>query len=520
MNSPKLIAMYLPQFHRVLENDTWWGAGFTEWTTVKLAEKLFEEHEQPRVPLNNNYYDLLDKNTMQWQCDLLHKFNLDGMCFYHYYFKNGRKILEQPAENLLAWQDIDMPFCFSWANESWIRSWSRLSENEGNPWSAKFDKAAEKLNDNDGILIQQDYGEVEDWIRHYQYLSKFFHDRRYIKYEGMPVFIIYKPSNIPCLKQMLEKWDELAKFDGFPGVYSIGTNVQAVEQYGLKGINLQEPQDTITRFYPNKFDNDDGVMRSMDYQEVWDRIITKQVPKGASLGVFVGYDDTPRRGHGGSVIRYRNPFAFYEGVKKLLVKANREQSPFVFINAWNEWGEGMYLEPDENYGTCFLEALKQARIDASRMISKCNEVEVSNNNILTLQAENQSLIKTIDRYRDYWRILDLWVGMLERGKTIADYLINKGFQKVAIYGYGMLGKHLVYQLNKEDFQVNYVIERQKEKKIIGVSLYSLDDKLPYVDAIVVTVLYDYDKIEKILKEKLDCYVLPIDKIFEINILDR
>ncbi len=129
--------MDLPQFHRIPENDMWWGEGFTEWTAVKAGEKFFEGQMQPRVPLDGNYYDLLNEQTMRWQADLMRKYDIYGMCFYHYYFKDGRKILEKPAENLLEWKDIEMPFCFSWANETWARSWSNI--NGKNAWSSKFD---------------------------------------------------------------------------------------------------------------------------------------------------------------------------------------------------------------------------------------------------------------------------------------------------------------------------------------------------------------------------------------------
>ena len=140
----KILAMYLPQFHRVQENDEWWGEGFTEWTSVRSAKPLFPEHDQPHAPLHENYYDLMNPETMRWQADLMHHYGVDGMCFYHYYFKDGRRILERPAENLLHWKDIDMPFCFSWANEAWIRSWSRLTGSEGNAWASKFDQSQGK----------------------------------------------------------------------------------------------------------------------------------------------------------------------------------------------------------------------------------------------------------------------------------------------------------------------------------------------------------------------------------------
>lgn len=134
---PKAIAMYLPQFHNVKENNMWWGEGFTDWRAMECAKPLFDGHKQPKCPLNNYKYDLMDKKTMQWQADLMHKYHVYGLCFYHYWFKEGKKILEKPAENLLKWKDIDMPFCFCWANESWVRSWSKL--NNQNVWASQFE---------------------------------------------------------------------------------------------------------------------------------------------------------------------------------------------------------------------------------------------------------------------------------------------------------------------------------------------------------------------------------------------
>ena len=139
MNRIKTIAMYLPQFHEVPENNEWWGEGYTEWIAAKKAEKLFDGHYQPREPLNDNYYDLMDKSTMLWQAEIARQYLLDGFCFYHYYFKEGRKILEKPAENLLKWKDVNMPFCFCWANESWGRTWSKINY-EINEWLIEDEK--------------------------------------------------------------------------------------------------------------------------------------------------------------------------------------------------------------------------------------------------------------------------------------------------------------------------------------------------------------------------------------------
>ena len=507
----KTIAMYLPQFHRVKENDEWWGEGFTEWTAVKSAEKLFDSHEQPRVPLDNMYYDLLDKNTMSRQSELMHKYQIDGMCFYHYYFKDGKKILEKPAENLLKWQDIDMPFCFSWANESWVRSWSNIAKS--NSWFAIFDDKKSCNSGDIGILLEQDYGDRHAWEEHYRYLSPFFHNTRYIKYENMPVFMIYKPENIPCLMPMLEYWDDLAKAEGFPGIYTIGTNIQENQKRGLKAINIQEPQNTIDRFYGGVVNSNQQVRLLIDYQDIWDKLLCKETPDGASLGGFVGYDDTPRHGRRGSIVHQRNPYLFYEGMKGLLVKAARRHSPFVFINAWNEWGEGMYLEPDAQYGFAFLEAFRQAKRDYLRM-SEDNVLQAVDRKLSIMQTEYQNLEKKVNRYRGYWQVFDAWLKRLENGDSPLEYLKAHGYNSIAIYGYGMLGKHLIYQLQKENYDIKYAIDKNKSQGDATIELYNVKDELPQVDVIVVTALYDYDRIYCYLKKRVTADIVPIDRLLE------
>ena len=178
----KLLAYYLPQFHRVPENDNWWGEGFTEWTAAKKAKALFKGHYQPHEPWNDNYYNLLEKETMQWQAKLMHQYGIDGMCFYHYWFGEGEKILEKPAENLLKWIDIDMPFCFSWANQSWVQSWSKL---KGFSWLSG--QKEESSGNESSVIFQQKYGREEEWKVHFQYLLPFLKDKRYIQYDGKPL---------------------------------------------------------------------------------------------------------------------------------------------------------------------------------------------------------------------------------------------------------------------------------------------------------------------------------------------
>ena len=168
----KIIAFYLPQFHNIPENDEWWGNGFTEWTNVKKAKPIFEGHQQPKVPLNNNYYNLLDDNVKVWQADLAKKYGVYGFCYYHYWF-NGKMLLEKPMEQMLENKEVDIPFCISWANEPWTKAW---------------------VGDEKKMLIAQEYGQEEEWKEHFMYLLPFFKDERYIKKDGKPFFIFYRPD--------------------------------------------------------------------------------------------------------------------------------------------------------------------------------------------------------------------------------------------------------------------------------------------------------------------------------------
>ena len=175
----KIIAFYLPQFHDIPENDKWWGKGFTEWVNVKKAQPLFPGHCQPRVPLNDNYYDLLDDDVKIWQANIAKEHGVYGFCYYHYWF-SGKMLLEKPMEQMLANKKVDIPFCICWANVSWTKSW--VNENK--------------------ILIQQFYGDRKEWKEHFDYMLPFFKDDRYIKEEGKPLFVLYRPETVEHLNEM------------------------------------------------------------------------------------------------------------------------------------------------------------------------------------------------------------------------------------------------------------------------------------------------------------------------------
>ncbi|HEM5166089.1 TPA: glycoside hydrolase family 99-like domain-containing protein, partial [Streptococcus suis] len=191
------IAFYLPQFHAIPENDEWWGEGFTEWTNMKAATPLFEGHLQPRIPLDNNYYNLLDEKTMEWQVELAKKYGLYGFCFYHYWF-NGHMLLEKPMEMMLNNPNINFPYMICWANEPWTNAW--------------------KADGNEKTLIAQHYGREKEWKQHFEYLLQFFKDKNYIVENNKPMLLIYRPEIIECLNEMLDYWNELAIEAGFSGI--------------------------------------------------------------------------------------------------------------------------------------------------------------------------------------------------------------------------------------------------------------------------------------------------------------
>ncbi len=282
----KVIAFYLPQFHRIPENDKWWGDGFTDWTTVKKAKPLWDNHNQPRIPLEG-YYDLLDKSTMQWQAKLMNEYGVDGLCFYHYWFKDGKRILEKPAENLLGWKDINMPFCFCWANQTWARSWSNIKG--ANKWAETLDKDIGSRDES--ILLEQKYGLKSDWKIHFQYLLPFFKDERYIRVDDKPVFMIFRPTHCVEINQMLEYWNDLAQENGLKGIYSIGMTVGEGTIRGMDGIMLRQPAVA----FKHLCDSNKEDKRVYDYEDIWEQILNSDMDGKVYYSGFVDYDDTPRR---------------------------------------------------------------------------------------------------------------------------------------------------------------------------------------------------------------------------------
>lgn len=519
----RVLAMYLPQFHRIEENDRWWGKGYTEWTAVKGAEPLYKEHRQPRIPLKGRYYDLMDKAVMEEQARLMRTYGVDGLCFYHYYFKHGKKLLEKPIENLLGWKDIDMPFCFSWANETWIRTWSRLGGNT-NKWTTLYEnkKAQTEI---DGVLVEQGYGDEQDWRDHFYYLLPFFKDRRYIKKDGHPVFILYKAKSIYCMRKMKQCWDALALKEGIPPVYLLGTNDMNAD---CQGILLQEPQVTLQEYYPDRDRGDGGLPRILDYDHVWEDLLSKDYGsrENINFGGFIDYDDTPRHGTNGTVIQGASPEKFQRYLARLMIKSEEYGSDFIFLNAWNEWAEGMYLEPDEEWGYSYLEAIAGARKAAqahenSESITKWKKEGTAMAKALpAMVKENEEEISRLrvscDRNKQYADIYARWLKMKLEGEDIGDYLLQHGYRRIAVYGMGMLGRCLLLELSVHEAKILYGIDAKGQFCNPGIPIYRLQDELPEVDLVIVTFGYAYEEIILEIEQRTGFHVIALkDLLYEM-----
>lgn len=489
----KILAMYLPQYHKVEENEIWWGEGFTDWVATKNASPLFENHYQPHIPLNHNYYDLMEKETMQWQADLLKKYSVDGMCIYHYWFKDGRKILEKPAENLLRWKDIDLPFCFCWANETWARSWSSISNK--NVWANTYEKESYSIDN--GILLEQNYGNEESWKNHFEYLLPFFKDERYIKINGHPVFMVYKIKDVHCLSEMIYLWNELSQQAGIKKPYIIGSGCgNTTKNLSIDAKMIRQPAEGLSVLQAEDRRLQNGVI-IRQYEKVWEKIL-EEVPIGKTFFEgFVGYDDTPRRGIEGNVIVKATPQKFEYYFTQLIAKSVAYGNEFVFINAWNEWGEGMHLEPDEKNGAEYLEVISRSKENYKAYLEKYKKEKLD----FSCNASLIKLHQTIDKNTENMELLDRWMELEEEEKSIAAWLYQYGYKNIAIYGYGILGKHLYKQLKDSVICIDYIIDQQRDKIHVPSKTYALSDDLPQTDAVIVTATYYYNDILMQLKKK-------------------
>ena len=366
MNKVKIIAAYLPQYHSIPENDEFWGKGFTDWMAVMKAQSLYKGHVQPRVPMGGYYYDLSQKDDVAWQCKLARDYGIYGFDIYHYWFNNEKNLLTKPTEIIRDNDDIEMNYFLTWDNCSWKRSWSNV---DGNDWAPLVD--GQKNNKGPKILIPYILGEEKDWEYHYNYVRTHFISHKYIKKGNCPVFCIMNYSKE--IQKMCDYWNKLSRKDGFDGIHFIFKEYKFLDIPDNEYRFCYEPSSSgwdSTSFFERVIKRirkelhlSQG-LRIYDYDKVWGKLLKKAEKLSSSEyyhGAFVSYDDTPRRGASrGIVIVGDTPEKFESYLRKLIKITESQGKEFIFLTAWNEWGEGAYMEPDSRYGNEFLKALKKA----------------------------------------------------------------------------------------------------------------------------------------------------------------
>lgn len=342
----RVVAFYLPQFHSIPENDTWWGEGFTEWTGVKPAAPEFPGHYQPHVPGELGYYDLRDSATQHAQVDLAKHYGIDAFCFYFYWF-NGVTLLETPLQNWLADSSLDLSFMLCWANENWSRRW------DGH---------------DDDVLIAQEHS-AEDDLAFIEHVAQYLRDPRYTRIDGKPVLVVYRASLLPEAAQTAARWRAWCRENGVGEIYIACTT--SLDRIDPTTIGF----DAAIEFAPNnmgapdvtssqpKYSGFDG--RMFDWAELESRSHSyTTAPYPLFRCVNPSWDNTPRRGTRASVLVGSSPGKFVRWTINAIREARRTRTggddDLVFINAWNEWGEGAHLEPDRAYGYAWLESVRVA----------------------------------------------------------------------------------------------------------------------------------------------------------------
>lgn len=363
VNPVRVIAFYLPQFYPTPENDLWWGKGFTEWTNVGKAKVLFKGHFQPRVPADLGYYDLRVPEVREAQAQLAKDAGVYGFCYWHYWFGNGKRLLEKPFTEVLISGKPDFPFCLGWANESW----------ELKMWDAK-DVGKNK------VLVEQKYPGAKDFELHFLSILEAFKDKRYITVDDKPLFYIYKPNSFKGIDKFIEQWQILARQHGIDkGLFFVGhtTNFNEYNDLLNKGfdainvnpmsrvsMNFESSQSffskNFNRFYRLFFKkttifeySQASKLFVIDEEDSIENVIPTILPN---------WDHSPRSGKNAWILHNSTPKFFEKNVMAALdcIKNKNNENKIIFLKSWNEWGEGNYMEPDIRFKHGYLDSLKNA----------------------------------------------------------------------------------------------------------------------------------------------------------------
>ncbi len=378
-NKARVIAFYLPQFHPTKENDKYWGKGFTEWTNVAKAKPLFRGHYQPQIPADLGFYDLRLSAVREAQAEMARDCGVEGFCYWHYWFGNGKRTLERPFQEVLKSGKPDFPFCIGWANHSWSnKTWIK-----------------NKSFQQDTMIFEQTYPGEEDYIAHFYDLLPAFKDHRYITVDGKPLFLVFSPDDIPDSKAFVELWQKLAIENGLKGIYFVGhqsaTGRFKINQFDyLSHVDeryqsvLEKGYDAVcsdtTRYAELKAE---GTLKKLakaglakylgiellykyDYKKIMDNFyIPIERKENIFPEIVPRFDRSPRAGRGARIYNGATPELFGDAVDKALdqVKDKSPEHRIIFLKSWNEWGEGNYMEPDLKFGHGFLEVLKSKIVE-------------------------------------------------------------------------------------------------------------------------------------------------------------
>lgn len=353
----KPIAFYLPQFHPIPENDEWWGKGFTEWTNVTKAKPLFKGHLQPRLPADLGFYDLRVQETRIAQAELAKEYGVYGFAYWHYWFGNGKQVLERPLEEVVASGKPDFPFCLAWANQTWSGTWHGLS--------------------NKKILIEQKYPGEQDYKDHFYKILPVLKDSRYIKVNGNNIFMIFRVFEIPDINLFTNLWQQLAIDNDLPSFQfvAIHDNDEDLLNKGIHAFIQKQPERHLLKddssfkekliFRINKILglHKKKKIDRVDYIKYVKKFPQYELKSNEYPMIYPDWDNSPRSGNDGWMFYNSTPIAF----KKLLTKAKQEidkqnenKEKILIVKSWNEWAEGNYLEPDRKFGTRYLEVLRNS----------------------------------------------------------------------------------------------------------------------------------------------------------------
>ena len=362
----RTLAFHLPQFHPTSRNDEWWGKGFTEWTNVARARPVVPGHYQPHLPADLGFYDLRLPEARAAQAALAKNYGINGFCYYHYWF-SGERILERPVNDIVASGEPNFPFCLCWANENWTRTWDGL---------------------NSQVLLSQKYSDKDDQ-RHIEALLPYFADARYIRLAGRPLFLVYRSELLPNPQRTAEIWRTAAQRAGLGDLFlarveSFTQNVEpgdigfdAAVEFAPDWMNTGQLHYTKLQHilsYIGLFPQGYFKHRFIDYCEMVSRMLAKSDTAYTRYRcVTPGFDNSARRKKDATILLNASPEKYQEWLTTIargeLINSRPTDEKIVFINAWNEWGEGNHLEPDQNWGHSYLEATRNALLAAGVSIN-------------------------------------------------------------------------------------------------------------------------------------------------------